>query len=225
MGPSSKVPGGRPVTSEGQEKEDDLYWQKQDRKVLERIDQLIRDYQRKPFAGIGKPEPLKHVFAGYFGVAPTAKSIGRAMPLYFFTIPALDPLPAQEELNRFCAGQRVVSIDRQFVEAGINSYWSLCVCVATGPEPLPDALKAPESRGRAGREAGGDRVDYKEDSKGPRGYHPPRDAGRYEKRCPASCAAAPSKRTGTTTPGGRARPTATRGTRATATTTRVSASP
>ena len=46
--------------------EDYLYWQSQDRKTLNRINQLIRDCQRDPFAGTGKPEPLKHAFAGYW---------------------------------------------------------------------------------------------------------------------------------------------------------------
>jgi toxin YoeB len=41
-----------------------LYWQLQDRKTLERINQLIRDCQRDPFRGIGKPEPLKGDFEG-----------------------------------------------------------------------------------------------------------------------------------------------------------------
>ena len=38
---------------------DYLYWQSQDRKTLKRINKLISDLQRSPFAGIGKPEPLK----------------------------------------------------------------------------------------------------------------------------------------------------------------------
>lgn len=46
--------------------EDYLYWQKTDRKVLERVNTLIRDIQREPLGGIGKPEPLKHAFAGYW---------------------------------------------------------------------------------------------------------------------------------------------------------------
>ena len=45
---------------------DHLYWQKQDRKMVERINKLIRDIQREPFAGIGKPESLKHALAGYW---------------------------------------------------------------------------------------------------------------------------------------------------------------
>jgi toxin YoeB len=46
--------------------EDYLYWQKADRKMLERINTLIREIQRAPFSGIGKPEPLRHGFAGYW---------------------------------------------------------------------------------------------------------------------------------------------------------------
>ena len=46
--------------------EDYLYWQQQDRKVLKRINRLIRDIQRSPFEGIGKPEALRHSLAGYW---------------------------------------------------------------------------------------------------------------------------------------------------------------
>ena len=45
--------------------EDYLYWQKQDRQMVERINRLIREIQRDPFAGIGKPEALKRAPAGY----------------------------------------------------------------------------------------------------------------------------------------------------------------
>ena len=45
---------------------DYLYWQSQDRRTLKRVNTLIRDMQRTPFEGIGKPEPLKHDFAGYW---------------------------------------------------------------------------------------------------------------------------------------------------------------
>ena len=44
--------------------EDYVYWQGQDRKTLKRINMLILDVLRDPFAGIGKPEPLKHILAG-----------------------------------------------------------------------------------------------------------------------------------------------------------------
>jgi len=46
--------------------EDYLYWQRTDRKIRQRIDTLIRESQRTPFAGIGKPEPLKHGMSGYW---------------------------------------------------------------------------------------------------------------------------------------------------------------
>ena len=39
--------------------EDYLYWQRTDRKILQRINTLIRESQRAPFEGIGKPEPLE----------------------------------------------------------------------------------------------------------------------------------------------------------------------
>ena len=40
--------------------EDYLYWRKQDRWMVERINKLIQETQREPFSGVGKPEPLKH---------------------------------------------------------------------------------------------------------------------------------------------------------------------
>lgn len=46
--------------------EDYLYWQKTDKKVLRRINTLIKETKREPFAGIGKPEPLKHSLTGYW---------------------------------------------------------------------------------------------------------------------------------------------------------------
>lgn len=46
--------------------EDYLHWQAQDRRMVERINKLIRETQRGPFSGIGKPEPLKHALAGFW---------------------------------------------------------------------------------------------------------------------------------------------------------------
>jgi len=46
--------------------EDYLYWQKQDRKMIERINKLIQETMREPFTGVGKPEPLKHALAGFW---------------------------------------------------------------------------------------------------------------------------------------------------------------
>ena len=45
---------------------DYLYWQSQDRKTLKRVNALIRDMQRTPFEGIGKPEPLKGDLSGWW---------------------------------------------------------------------------------------------------------------------------------------------------------------
>ena len=46
--------------------EDYLYWQRTDRKILERINKLIKEIQRSPFEGTGKPEPLRHGLSGYW---------------------------------------------------------------------------------------------------------------------------------------------------------------
>jgi len=43
-----------------------LYWQKTDKAMVRRINALIKDIQRQPFDGIGKPEPLKHGLSGYW---------------------------------------------------------------------------------------------------------------------------------------------------------------
>jgi len=46
--------------------EDYLFWQKQDRRMVERINRLIRETQREPFEGVGKPEALKHALSGFW---------------------------------------------------------------------------------------------------------------------------------------------------------------
>ncbi|ONG37402.1 toxin YoeB [Alkanindiges hydrocarboniclasticus] len=46
--------------------EDYLYWQHNDKKLLKRINGLIKDIKRHPFEGIGKPEPLKYDLVGYW---------------------------------------------------------------------------------------------------------------------------------------------------------------
>jgi toxin YoeB len=45
---------------------DYLHWQKTDKRILNRINTLIKEIQRHPFEGIGKPEPLKHALSGYW---------------------------------------------------------------------------------------------------------------------------------------------------------------
>ena len=46
--------------------EDYLYWQKTDKNLLRKINQLIKEIQRTPFEGMGKPEALKHELSGYW---------------------------------------------------------------------------------------------------------------------------------------------------------------
>ena len=46
--------------------DDYLHWQEHDRRIVERVNKLILETQSEPFAGIGKPEPLKHALSGYW---------------------------------------------------------------------------------------------------------------------------------------------------------------
>lgn len=55
----------RPIWSDGAW-EDYLFWQEQDKKILKRINELIKSIQRDAFKGIGEPEPLKHNWKGYW---------------------------------------------------------------------------------------------------------------------------------------------------------------
>lgn len=46
--------------------DDYLYWQKQDKRTLKKINELIKDIKRNTFEGIGKPEPLKDSLSGFW---------------------------------------------------------------------------------------------------------------------------------------------------------------
>jgi toxin YoeB len=46
--------------------EDYLYWQQKDKRMVERINKLIKEVHREPFTGIGKPEPLQNALAGFW---------------------------------------------------------------------------------------------------------------------------------------------------------------
>jgi len=46
--------------------EDHLYWQNQIKKMVTKINELLKDISRNPFLGIGKPEPLKFKYKGYW---------------------------------------------------------------------------------------------------------------------------------------------------------------
>jgi len=56
--------------------EDYLYWQRNDPEMLSRINLLIKDIMRHPYAGIGKPEPLKHALQGFW-----SRRIALSLPL------------------------------------------------------------------------------------------------------------------------------------------------
>ncbi len=46
--------------------EDYLYWQKNNKQVLKKINTLIKEIKREPFGGLGEPEPLKYNWSGYW---------------------------------------------------------------------------------------------------------------------------------------------------------------
>jgi toxin YoeB len=46
--------------------EDYLYWQKNIKKILSKINDLLKDIARDPYSGFGKPEPLKYKYKGYW---------------------------------------------------------------------------------------------------------------------------------------------------------------
>ena len=46
--------------------DDYLYWQQNDKKILKKINRLIKEIKRDPFEGIGEPEPLKYNWSGYW---------------------------------------------------------------------------------------------------------------------------------------------------------------
>ena len=46
--------------------DDYIWWQPQDKKTLKRINALIKDMQRTPYEGLGKPEPLKENLTGWW---------------------------------------------------------------------------------------------------------------------------------------------------------------
>ncbi len=66
----------------------------------------------------------------------------------FFVIPAYNPASAQQELNRFCAGCRVVNVEKAFVANGDRSFWSVCITWMDGSGEKGNRPKS--------------RVDYKE---------------------------------------------------------------
>jgi len=46
--------------------EDYLYWQQTNKKIASKINILLKDISRNPFSGLGKPEPVKHKYKGFW---------------------------------------------------------------------------------------------------------------------------------------------------------------
>lgn len=46
--------------------EDYVYWQAQDKQIVKKINQLIKEIVRSPFSGTGKPEPLRGSLSGFW---------------------------------------------------------------------------------------------------------------------------------------------------------------
>lgn len=46
--------------------EDYLYWQNTDKMILKRINKLLKDISRNPYSGLGKPEPLRYKYKGFW---------------------------------------------------------------------------------------------------------------------------------------------------------------
>ena len=76
------------------------------------------------------------------------------MPLKFFHIASRDSTSMEVELNSFLSRHRVVTVERRFVECGIDSFWALCVDYLLGEPGSGVNHGAP---GRAER-----KIDYKE---------------------------------------------------------------
>lgn len=59
--------------------EDYVYWQSQDKKILKRINLLLKDIDRNQYEGIGKPEPLKYELQGFWSrrIAETNRLVYR----------------------------------------------------------------------------------------------------------------------------------------------------
>jgi superfamily II DNA helicase RecQ len=76
------------------------------------------------------------------------------MAYRFFQVPVRDGGAAEEELNRFLRGHRVLSVDRRWVDVGTESFWSFCV-------DYLETVQSPTTAGRPVGESKG-KVDYRE---------------------------------------------------------------
>jgi len=74
------------------------------------------------------------------------------MPYHLAIIPIRDDGMAEQDLNQFLRSHRVLSVDKQFVQNGINSFWTFCI------DYIESRPNEPSTKGPANRQ----RVDYKE---------------------------------------------------------------
>ena len=74
------------------------------------------------------------------------------MKLQFFKVAVQFPEDSQQLLNTFCAQHRVLTIEKQFVDQGAESYWSICVTYFNG--------RVQETKNPTGNKR--ERIDYKE---------------------------------------------------------------
>jgi superfamily II DNA helicase RecQ len=77
------------------------------------------------------------------------------MPIKFFAVPALDPGDAEGEVNRFCRGRRVITIDRQLVTVNERPVWCLAV-------EFVESSVSPGQVGTGGSDFARPRIDYKQ---------------------------------------------------------------
>ncbi len=99
--------------------------------------------------GAGEPSDPAQRATTYF-----QKDNPFTMPLKFFHISSRDSAPMEAELNSFISRHRIVTIERRFVEQGMDSFWALCVDFLHGEPGTGATHGAP---GRSER-----KVDYKE---------------------------------------------------------------
>jgi superfamily II DNA helicase RecQ len=71
------------------------------------------------------------------------------MKYQFFSIMANDPHVGQNELNKFCAGKKIIAVEKHFITDNENSFWAIC-------------LTYQESDGMLPYSAGNVKLDYKE---------------------------------------------------------------
>ncbi len=75
------------------------------------------------------------------------------MALKFFIVPLQDVERAEADVNAFLAGHRILTVDRRWVDAGVNSYWALCIDYLVGNTTANGQNRSASNRSR---------VDYKE---------------------------------------------------------------